>query len=438
MTLRKTILITSLGLIFSASAAPAAVEVSGFGENASAKAQADGSVNEPSYQDFRFTAKHSTFEAGTLQILSDGTVWFSNGRLRGEGKGQGDILIHSGKLPSPDALGRLLAQKTCPSGIPAASTDDRLDFTFDGVRFEAPADGLNVGMDLGREGISIDTVHLRADAPRDVDCLRLTAAKADGVTVSDASGAQGVIDALRLDGAEKDGSISGKVGASGVHLRARHDEQLAAIETLALSWDFPEAVLGNPDLQGFSRDGVLQDLVARGGSFTLYLNGIDLPEHSVAGDVALQAALRNGEIDMSVHGDLTGLGQFDTVLDMDVDMGSSASSGLLGNVPGGWLLPHLRLVSFDLDARDDGAMALAESISGKTRGEVISRLKMQASPAPKAIREPAINWLENAFATGMAQIAMQPERPVSLMELAMAAVMNPESVGTMLGITKTQ
>lgn len=165
------------------------------------------------------------------------------------------------------------------------------------------------------------------------------------------------------------------------------------------------------------------------------IEGSTLPG-AVAGDAALQAGLTDGKILLSASSDLAGLFAGHLELGLQVVEGGTMSglSSMLGDRPEAALADRLSFLAGRASFEDKGIVALLEG-AGYSKDDILAALSRRIGPVPGAIADPIVAFFSDAL-DGSAAVTAAPSGPVSTAQLIMAGLMSPESMVTLLGLSR--
>lgn len=112
-------------------------------------------------------------------------------------------------------------------------------------------------------------------------------------------------------------------------------------------------------------------------------------------------------------------------------------STLAGDIPGLSLVERLALVNLSLDLHDEGVVDALEPVSGLTPEMIRDMAGSKLSRLPSEISDPVMVFLSDIFEDG-ASVRMAPDAPVSAVQLFMAGLLQPSSIGPMLGVERVE
>lgn len=393
-------------------------------------------------------------QADEVRLLEAGGVLLSGATLSRPGR-DGYVMIR--QLEAPDIA--LLAQALSPTGAcdPTDAGSGRI--TAREVRFRPDSD---LGVPEGREEIRIPA--LIVDLSQVGCSLRISVA-ADAVVVSG-------VDGSRIDLS----SLEARVRISGTEMR----EVEARVDLFGIGLSGPAGPGGfRADEAGFSftadlSDGALLSLarsgsplpdligeaaesVLRGG---FYLRGVELvpdlflPERdrtrtgldgggAISGQLELAASLQMGEIRIRGASDLSGVlrGEIDLVGSLPPPGGVAIPAGLSSSLP---VPPELIGVSVERASfryEDLGAGRVLEALSGQGAGALAERLLGDRveriagrlpGGLPATVRA-AWDAVLAPLRSGKGAAGVRPDRPFSLLELAVSGMMGPGSAASRTG-----
>ena len=227
-----------------------------------------------------------------------------------------------------------------------------------------------------------------------------------------------------------------------VRLRAKSDKTLSEIESGlgALQGIAAQAVrvaeLADPEL----------DIALRGLHFPL---GRLLPEADraklgldkgalVQGDARLELSAPGRKIEIAAEANLPGLLQMRSALTFGAppQAADHAAPALPGLEAFSALVPilGLDLHSVHLSFQDKGARPLIEAVTGRALEDDIANSLTSLGPISAQMDAPLRAWLREAFFLG-ASLDLAPAEPVGLLRVVVQAMMDPEALPVLLGLT---
>ncbi|WP_411840083.1 hypothetical protein [Paracoccus sp. ME4] len=164
--------------------------------------------------------------------------------------------------------------------------------------------------------------------------------------------------------------------------------------------------------------------------------GVD-PTEQIAIDGGMNATLDKGTLTLEMLNDMSGLarGSLRASFLIAPSDNAMALAGLAGAVPGIEVLGVMRLAALELDITDLGLRSKIRAATGRSASEIVKQEMTKVRHLPEEIRIAIEAWLEQAEKDGRAYVEMSPIEPVGLLDVGMAAVMNPKGLGRMLEIT---
>lgn len=164
--------------------------------------------------------------------------------------------------------------------------------------------------------------------------------------------------------------------------------------------------------------------------------GVD-PAEQVAIDSSLLTTLNKGTLDLETLNDMSGLARGTMKARFVIAPSDNAMglAGMAGALPGIEVLGVMRLAALELDVADLGLRTKVRAATGQKASEIIKQEMAKIRHVPGDIRIAIEAWLDRAEDDGRAYVKMNPIEPVGLVDIGMAAVMNPKGLGRMLEIT---
>lgn len=364
----------------------------------------------------------------------------------------------------PRAL-RLLAAPTCPVDAPVVA--DGSHVRMEGLQL-SPVDAS--GWLAGSERLSVTSARIDIGTGPQPDsgpaCTAIAGIDASGILAMGpdrssltlerlsmaASGPQPASGAADPSGARPEGgaSLSGHLEATGLTLMHPDGTPAALVSDARIEGsvdrmpDIPSALrprallaaalaaegAGRFHVRGISIDpgGVTPD-----GSRTGDLQDISWISGEISGSIVKSAASISGALSVDLS-QLLAL-QVEGAFDIAPADQLPALSGILGDLPAADFLGRLSFRSMTLDVRDLGIIEATAPLTGYGRERLTDRLRRALSATPASISEPVMAFVESVFTTG-AGIQAAPPQPILLVQAMMMALIQPDRLGDVLGVTR--
>ena len=407
--------------------------------------------------DVKLRGDSSELEAAQISVSPLGQVVVRDATLSAIDTGKGLAEFGYAKFSKADILDLMMQGDSCsPLPVQDRTISDRGTIDLMDVVLHAPTDPLTAhDVDYTPEDMSFGTLHLAIEGTD--ECFmanefkmtkwRLSAADGGVSTVSKGSGIFSLLPGMEAQYAVNLHMEDMNTFNSDGEVILQSSESRLDMAMDAALVDF---ILETPDMASADVVPGLVKKLSETGLEASYQNlGLYVPAARVLGDT-VKAAPATIEGDVSfllsspadaiklktdVH--LEGLVDQTFNMDMTIDPegAGGAAFGMMTSHPLGALLPYLKLNSVQYDVQDKGLWSWFEAEAGRTPADYLQQYSGYLSMAPDEISEPVLGWLTVLAEEGKAKLKVKPEAPVSFMDVAMASMMNPGALGSMLGVS---
>ncbi|MCW3782602.1 hypothetical protein [Defluviimonas salinarum] len=420
---------------------------------------ADGAIT---LHGFRLAGDRTALSAATLIVAPDGGLILSDGMISSSVQGRGEVRFASAQASSADLVVLAMDGRVCDPLGDSADAGATGALHFSDVTLTSPADGVT-GNVTGPEKVTASGIAMGLVTGSGGHCFDVASLHAADIAIAAADGAIGriaEISAQSVTMPAEGGAVSGKAAISGISAVDAGGKEVLRIASASVDYHADLAMMRKIDLIDHSElgEGAIPEVVVAlaSGDFGISyrMDGI----HVAAGDF-LSAPLRErigsdgsesfsgwmsfaidspGEqLNVSAAMDMDGLaeGGFNLGLVMTPESGGANLSAMMGGHDGAAFLSHLRLASASASVTDKGAWRMIEAATGRSPAEHVVELKPMASMAPAEIAGPVLRWMTGVAENGHGKAAAQPSAPVGLVEIGMAAMLNPGGLGALLNVS---
>lgn len=340
--------------------------------------------------------------------------------------------LTAGSVESLIGFGTLPFCRTAPT--------DALDMQLSArdIAFRSEGGG-SVGV---TESVSFDVLGLGFAQDREQGCVFPKQAAFEGMQARSADGATGQVESGAGLMSVTSETFEAAFELKNITSIDRKTASLIRIGATAVSVTGDPALAGGLDLIG-EYQGLFDMLMTKNGSLDIAFSGIlveDMQGQSlpgaVNGETALQARLRDGDLTVFSAADLDGLLEGSANLELRIVEGGAMSglSTMFGNRPEAAVADRVSFLGATADFKDTGIVALLAA-AGYPKADIIAWLTRKLAPAPAVVADPVVAFFSDAL-DGAASVTAAPEGPVSAAAVIMAGVMNPASIGELMGLSR--
>lgn len=384
-----------------------------------------------------------TITAGTITVDATG-ITLSPVTMREAGNSG---LIQTEALRLSDANG-FVAFSDLPNCYLSSETKSPSTLSFSNTAFNSDADDAM----FVAETVTIEKIDLEIAAGIENSCMDIREVAFANMNARAADGSRAHA---------KDGSIKVATGNEDLSIRMEINEMkamspdpadtaLASVGRLAMN---VSTNFGDIDLKKMPEDleNLLASMIKLDSSFNMEVSNIlimDKKDIGAQGDMlanslglvtgGMSASLENvkGNISYHLDTDLEGMMRLEQSLKIKINEagGMSILSQMVGDRPEVALLERLSFTGGNVVFEDKGMLAVMDA-NGIDKADILDFLKLKMSRAPEAITGPIMAFFSDAL-DGQAKASAAPAEPVGFTQIAMASLMSPSSLGSLLALSR--
>jgi hypothetical protein len=396
-------------------------------------------------------------DAAQISVSALGQVVIRDGELSSLKTGKGISEFGYAKLGNEALLELIMTGDRCsPLPVRDISVADRGTIDLMDVVMHAPEDPLSDAYaGYNPEKMSFDTLSVSVEGTD--ECFMVNGVKMSKWRLSSADGSI-------TTAAKGSGIFSLLPGFEGQYAVNIHLEDMNSFNpdgevilqaqdsklSMAMDASLIDHILETPDM---SSEAVVPSLVAKfadsSAEFSYQNKGLYIPAaRIIAHDELSGPRMVSGDLDISLtsvkdrvklNTDIRLDGLVYQTLNMDLTIvpegSGSPAMGMMAVHPLGALLPYLKLNSIDYAVDDKGLWDWFEAEKGRSPADYLHQYSSYLSMAPDEIADPVLGWLTVLAEQGSGKLQLKPENPVSFMDVAMASMMSPDTLGDLLGVS---